>query len=141
VPQAHRIGLLAALLAGIVVLGAGGCASTQTSASSSSPSPAPLAEMRALALHHHATEAWYARVPLSSAFKLLQGSWGGSGEPTSATTPVYVVIMKGDFGVASNGHRYNWAGVHLETNGTNFFTTENRLEAPGVSLTPLPLTP
>jgi hypothetical protein len=73
-----------------------------------SPSPSatpPLTDMRLIATEHHATEAWWTLTTLSRAFK-LQGR--GFAPAPSPGTPVYVLVMRGDFGTV-NGQREAWA--------------------------------
>jgi len=94
--------------------------------------------MRAFALDHHATAAGWVKVPLSRAFKLMQGGWGSSNETPSPTTPVYVLIMRGDFGTV-NGVRQTWAASVFGTPGTNFFANTEPSDTQGLTLTPLQL--
>ncbi len=138
------IGTFVLVAALAVVLALAGCASNSPqpgpSPSTSKASPAsspPLSELQALARAQKATKAWYTLVPLSKAFKIMQGGWGGSNVPPP-TTPSWVVIMRGDFG-RSGGERYTWAVSVLDPHGKNLLKTSTPIDTFGAKLTPLPL--
>ena len=99
--------------------------------------------MRAVALGYHATEAWWVKLSLSQADRLLEGAWVSSDatpSPTpSPTTPIYVVIMKGDLGAARGGGHYRWAAVALQERGTEVLKQSDRISTQGLTLTPLQL--
>ena len=134
--------LLAAVFSSLVALA--GCAGSSqpgpspssTRSQASLPSP-PLSDLQALAHAQKATKAWYTLVPLSKAFKIMQGSWGGSNVP-ARTTPTWVVIMRGDFGF-SGGARDTWAVSVLDPPGSHLFTNSIPVDTFGAKLTPLPL--
>ena len=115
------------------------CASSSPQAQPSPSSSVPLDEMRSFAVDHHASTAWWVRVPLSRAFKLLQGGWVGSNQTPSPSTPVYVLVMRGDFG-STNGQPEAWgASIFGIPNSENLNTNTDPFYTKGLTLTPLPL--
>ena len=132
-----RGALLIAAIAGVCSVAAcGGSSSQSQSAPASAP---PLERLRAVALSKHATKAWWVKVPLSRAFKLFGGSWSSSAETAGSTTPVYVLIMKGNLGTAKKGVHYRWAIEVPEDFSADSVMSTDRFNTEGLTLTPLNL--
>ena len=135
-PKLVMVAVLAVLLGCAATFAA--CAGSPSSpVSPSSVSAPPIAEMQALAHGQKVSKAWYTLVPLSQAFKILQGSWSGSNVP-GPKTPTWVVIMQGDFG-RQNGEHLRWEAAVLNPHGRNQLYTSTRMDTFGAKLTPLPL--
>ena len=128
------VGIVVVVAAVVVVSTVAACSSASPHSQPSPTSSAPLDQMRTFAVDHHASEAWWVRVPLSRAFKLLQGGWYSSSETPNPQTPVYVLVMHG-----VNGHPQTWGYSVFGTSGTGLFTNTEPSDTKGLTLTPLPL--
>jgi hypothetical protein len=106
--------------------------------------------MRSEVSSYHPTQAWWVKVPRSRAVSLIEGDrasenpnpeWGASVSP-NPSTPTYVIIMKGDFGISaiSHGQHYKWGAVALLPQGAMVATrTLDPIDTKGLTLTPLQL--
>ena len=121
----------------VLVLGVSACGSVSPTPSHSPTASPPLSEMRSFANKHHATQAWWVRTSLERAFKLQGGAFGPAPSPG---TPVYVLVMRGDFGSA-NGQPEVWgASIFGIPNHEGLSTNSDPFYTEGLTLTPLPLT-
>ena len=135
--------LVAAMLVGLpTVVGCAGSAPQPSSSpsppqASLSPNP-PIAALQALARTYKATRAWYALVPLSTAFKMLQGGWIQSPAP-DPRAPTWVVVMYGRFGPPSE--HFRWEVAAFDPTGLRRVQnmTSARPDTFNAKLRPLPL--
>jgi hypothetical protein len=134
-----RIASLVAVVA--LALGLAACAGTSSSPSPSPTISAPLSELSALAEHYGAQQAWWMALSRAEADRLIDDAgWTPPSGSPGTPTPVYVVLVHGDFNDATGKpHQYEWAIVARTSDGSMARVMSDRPEVAGREWNPLPV--